>query len=287
VFSRVSPGPPASVSCGAGHRCTAPPKRCPHQGFTLIELLVVIAIIALLTAILFPVFSQAREKARSISCLSNMRQIGMGLQQYMQDNDDRLFFRSTTNVDMTRLHKATSGNDLKWWNQLMPYIKNNTVFSCPSDNGPLASPDVSGNNTIPRSYVASSAVEYLKRAQVTNASEAIVITEKWDVNESGATVSESWMEPFNKDMAPDPVNPQERPMLTLANRHQGGMNCAFFDGHAKWLTPTAIKGSATLSGCALIHAYPTLRMCDQTVPGCASGDPNLCNNPSFYPYPGG
>ena len=65
------------------------------KAFTLIELLVVIAIIAILAAILFPVFAQAREKARAIACMSNMKQIGIGVQMYIQDNDERLFFRSS------------------------------------------------------------------------------------------------------------------------------------------------------------------------------------------------
>src|SRR4051794_21796119 len=110
-------------------------RRTNSHGFTLIELLVVIAIIAILAAILFPVFAQAREKARAISCMSNMKQIGLGVQMYVQDYDEQLFFRSTTNVDNTRIHTATSGNALKWWNMLMPYIKNNAVFKCPSDPG--------------------------------------------------------------------------------------------------------------------------------------------------------
>src|SRR5438046_3137064 len=105
-----------------------------RAAFTLIELLVVIAIIAILSAILFPVFAQARDKARSTACLSNMRQIGTAITMYVQDYDERVFFRSTANIDSTRIHTATSGNPLKWWNMLMPYVKNGQVYQCPSDS---------------------------------------------------------------------------------------------------------------------------------------------------------
>src|SRR6201996_7784069 len=71
-------------------------KHSAVTAFTLIELLVVIAIIAILAAILFPVFAQAREKARAIACMSNMKQLGLGVQMYIQDNDERLFFRPAT-----------------------------------------------------------------------------------------------------------------------------------------------------------------------------------------------
>src|ERR671936_106434 len=91
-----------------------------RRGFTLIELLVVIAIIAILAAILFPVFAQAREKARMISCLSNARQIGTGIQMYSQDWDETLvpwFQRSG-------LPRDTARRDLNPWTSLLqPYIK--------------------------------------------------------------------------------------------------------------------------------------------------------------------
>ncbi len=255
-----------------------------RSGFTLLELLVVIAIIAVLAAILFPVFAQAREKARAIACMSNMKQIGTGLQMYVQDYDERIFFRSSTNPATTRINAATTGNALKWWNMVMPYAKNRAVFQCPSDPGPTLSPDGNGGLTIPRSYVASASAEALSLAQLSRPTDIIVITEKWDKDTAGHPITESWLEAFDGDMAPDPSRPGS--MLKFANRHQGGMNCAFFDGHAKWLKPTMIWTSRDLTGCTLVHFYPTTRMCDISFPGCTSTSAsNICNNPSFFPYP--
>lgn len=266
------------------------------RAFTLIELLVVIAIISLLAAILFPVFGQARERARATSCMSNMKQMGTAIQMYLGDYDERLFFRSSTNTASTRLGVATSGNDLKWWNQLMPYVKSPQMYTCPSDKGPTMTADINGNLTIPRSYVAAASIEYLNASQITQASQALVITEKWDKDWEGNVDNESFLEAFDGDMSPDSGNPTERPMIKFANRHQGGMECAFFDGHAKWLKPEQITHSSLLNGCALVHAYPTTKMCDSSYPACTSTNPstgygndaakpNLCNDPSFLPFP--
>lgn len=100
-----------------------------HRAFTLIELLVVIAIIALLAAILFPVFGRARENARRSSCQSNLKQIGLGLAQYSQDFDERLPICPTINLTTTYIGG--------WAAQLNPYIKSSQVFKCPSDTMPL------------------------------------------------------------------------------------------------------------------------------------------------------
>ena len=255
-----------------------------HAGFTLIELLVVIAIIAILAAILFPVFAQARDKARALACLSNMRQIGSGVQMYIQDYDETIFFRSTTNADSTRIHAATSGNPLKWWNMLMPYLKSSQIFQCPSDSPRLVA-DSSGNLTIPRSYAASASAEDLSLAQIARPVDTILITEAWSRDATGALMNtETWLEAFDGDMAPDPLRPGA--MLKYANRHQGGMNCTFFDGHARWLKPDTIWPDRDLTGCTLVHFYPTRKMCDISFPGCTSTGPaNICNNPAFFPYP--
>ncbi len=263
-----------------------------RRGFTLIELLVVITIIAVLAAILFPVFAQAREKARSIACLSNLKQIGTATQMYIQDNDQRLFFRATSNAASTRTGLAVaktdpSYNSLQWWNEMMPYIKSNALFACPDDSAPTLSPDGNGNLVIPRSYTCSAAVEALTDAQVTNPAATIVITEKWSRTVAGAAVSAPFMDAFDGDMETDPPHP----MKEIASRHQGGLNCSFFDGHAKWLRPETIKTSRDLSGCTLIDRYPTSRMCDSNLSGCTSpdtdgsGNTNICDTPSFFPYP--
>lgn len=99
-----------------------------RHGFTLIELLVVIAIIALLAAILFPVFARAREKARQTSCASNMKQLGLGVAQYMQDYDER--FPGV--VDGYPCGPGAA-EGFGWAGQVYPYTKSTGVFACPSD----------------------------------------------------------------------------------------------------------------------------------------------------------
>lgn len=113
-----------------------------RQGFTLIELLVVIAIIALLAAILFPVFARVRENARRTSCASNLKQIGLGILQYTQDYDEMMpktYFRSALNSwdangswDTPSFGEGSSTVNYKWMDAIYPYVKSEQIFNCPS-----------------------------------------------------------------------------------------------------------------------------------------------------------
>jgi prepilin-type N-terminal cleavage/methylation domain-containing protein/prepilin-type processing-associated H-X9-DG protein len=125
-------------------------------GFTLIELLVVIAIIAILAAILFPVFARARENARRASCQSNLKQIGLGIAQYAQDYDE------TMPPGYVKGSNSSSSNAGPWHWLIQPYTKSLQVLRCPSNTTP-APPTASvqqelgdpGRGTIPVSYKAN------------------------------------------------------------------------------------------------------------------------------------
>src|SRR5215212_493543 len=121
-----------------------------ERGFTLIELLVVIAIIAILAAILFPVFAQAREKGRQASCLSNCKQIGLASNMYVQDYDETLPGHDWQKgqglwpLPDGRTYKGHLG----WPVQFYPYIKNTSVFVCPSDPNPKSHYTDNGKNAV-------------------------------------------------------------------------------------------------------------------------------------------
>lgn len=104
-------------------------------GFTLIELLVVIAIIAILAAILFPVFAKAREKARQASCQSNLKQLGIALAQYTQDNNEFMVMSYYGANNNGWNVSDPVNNYYKWMDAIYPYVKSEKVFSCTDDSG--------------------------------------------------------------------------------------------------------------------------------------------------------
>ncbi len=195
------------------------------------ELLVVIAIIAILAAILFPVFARAREKARQTACLSNLKQIGLAEKMYEQDYDD---------VTATYIVNASSSvtTDYSWIDLLDPYIKNTQVFECPSstvgyryhtagDVGHSASyganiSDFGSGGLTGRTYL------YCHRmiAALKNPSETALFADSTGgiyFRYNGAT----------------------RALQGMAFPHNDGANVAYMDGHAKWVSRGYVLGEVT------------------------------------------
>ena len=124
-----------------------------RSGFTLIELLVVIAIIAILAAILFPVFARARENARRASCQSNLKQIGLGVMQYIQDYDEKYPIWDVSNPPHPFIPPNNGGYYDPWWNYgrwrytIQPYTKSSQLFSCPSSPRTRKGVDYASNSS--------------------------------------------------------------------------------------------------------------------------------------------
>lgn len=224
-----------------------------RRGFTLIELLVVIAIIAILAAILFPVFAQAKAAAKKTACLSNTRQLGIGLSMYTTDNDDTCFFFAHA-VDLSRTSPTPFGatRENRWWNQIQPYLKSLDILRSPSDSLQKPHPledGQAGRPLVPRSYVANRAAEGLNFSQIETPSDIVVITLK------NGVYDDSWYEPpknlYNKTATTPPV-------LAL-DIQLGGVNNTFFDGHAKWLAKGKLLADPCglpYSGVQLMRLYP-------------------------------
>ena len=204
-----------------------------RTGFTLIELLVVIAIITILAAILFPVFAQAREKARAISCMSNTRQIGIGTVMYVQDYGETF---------PMNLYFGDAGGGAPCvflsYQAVVPYIKNMQIFQCPSAPKALDFPKAMGIISMPPPCVASpelTTVSYFPNFSLVNWGnpsnvfgpnnrpvrtlgeiEFPVETAAW--YDSTGTLPDQYF-----GMMDEPVQP----------RHNLAVNTAFVDGHAK------------------------------------------------------
>jgi prepilin-type N-terminal cleavage/methylation domain-containing protein/prepilin-type processing-associated H-X9-DG protein len=211
-------------------------KRKHPTGFTLIELLVVIAIIAILAAILFPVFAQARDKARQTTCASNLRQLGLAAMMYAQDYDNRYVPWWGDGV----------AKGLGWSSILLPYVKSEQMFACPSDgvarsakgpkrsytmNGDWFSPD---NRGLSRSYTTDKGtgppLGGYSEAEVEQPAAMIMFCDRWSPGNmmygQGVSVSAS-----ECHLHPGAAH-------YGLNNHMDGSNFTMADGHTRWLKRT-------------------------------------------------
>jgi prepilin-type N-terminal cleavage/methylation domain-containing protein/prepilin-type processing-associated H-X9-DG protein len=193
-----------------------------RSGFTLIELLVVIAIIAILAAILFPVFARARAKAQQNSCLSNVKQMTLGILMYASDYDTA--WPGYGSAPLTD----------KWMGQITPYVKNAQIFDCPSDRaGELGN----GGDNVTRGYQmnwhlgtwegGSGVCFPFKQENVDFPAEMFVLVDGISMNASYG----GWGRTFITEREGN---------YGMVGRHNEGSNLGFADGHAKFMSSNSI-----------------------------------------------
>ena len=218
-------------------------------GFTLIELLVVIAIIAILAAILFPVFARAREKARQSSCLSNIKQIVLGALMYTQDYDEKM-------PEGFRWHDPlphVAPNCTYWDEAIAPYVKNTQIFYCPSSatasyrswnygfvNQVVGYNDNRNSFTMPDGSTCPGGTAPRALATIAKPAERVFITDAQNYN----TEARYW---YRTD---SPYTEVGGAYYWVDCRHNEGANGGFCDGHAKWLKGTSPYGPTHPNVCA-------------------------------------
>jgi prepilin-type N-terminal cleavage/methylation domain-containing protein/prepilin-type processing-associated H-X9-DG protein len=211
-----------------------------RNGFTLIELLVVIAIIAILASILFPVFARARENARRSSCMSNLKQIGLGVMQYTQDYDEKLPRSIADGSPPAGTRPATD----TVFRQLNPYLKSTQIFRCPSDSSsaaltdpadPLSVPSSYGYNYVYLGFADSPSLTY-SVASIAEVARTVMFTDKTAANTDWVYPPYAWSATIN---VADPTTTRG-----LSGRHLDGTNVAWVDGHVKWSKIEALSVGA-------------------------------------------
>jgi prepilin-type N-terminal cleavage/methylation domain-containing protein/prepilin-type processing-associated H-X9-DG protein len=214
------------------------------NGFTLIELLVVIAIIAILASILFPVFARARENARRTSCLSNMKQMGLAVEQYKQDYDG--------------YYPYARGATGYWYvNYLEPYVKSTQVTKCPSAPSKW---EVNYSYNLAFGYApdANGAAEAqcgflhpirtgLNESRVTEVSKSIVISESslmYYMWKGHFGIGDPFEMTYLDVLYPYYVSDAVVTLNPAAGLHLDGVNNVYADGHAKWQKLTYLNADA-------------------------------------------
>jgi prepilin-type N-terminal cleavage/methylation domain-containing protein len=201
---------------------TSADQKKNRSGFTLIELLVVIAIIAILASILFPVFARARENARRASCLSNLKQIGLGIMQYSQDYDERLPQLGWTSTDMQLWPDGSLSDARPWHVRIYPYIKSVQVYNCPS-----ASKKWSGAPDTAINYGANAPL--MNWASGRSLAEVSLPAQTLMIADSQGVASYFLLYDYYAVPGSD---------RGLSDRHLDGTVINYADGHAKWISLT-------------------------------------------------
>jgi prepilin-type N-terminal cleavage/methylation domain-containing protein/prepilin-type processing-associated H-X9-DG protein len=216
-----------------------------RKGFTLIELLVVIAIIAILAAILFPVFARAREKARQTACLSNARQMGTAVTMYAQDYDEQLVNLQLAGAAFK--FNGYSHPNLLWYMALMPYVKSVQIFDCPSTSRTWY-----GQYSGDTDYGLNSEITYAHHtnrscslAEIAKPSETAIIA---DSDWTHSTTDYGWSNSYFLNRSPHLSH-------FIPDRHNGTANIVFCDGHAKAMSIMR-DPSYTGSGSVPFCVYP-------------------------------
>jgi len=220
------------------------PARRGHDGFTLIELLVVIAIIAILAAILFPVFARARESGRRTSCASNMKQLGLLLAQYTSDNDSRMPLRHGD--DKNDYARPTS--PANYWKALRRYSMSRGILKCPSvaDTSGTGAEATETTAADYNTYVANAVVFGRNIAAIPNPAEIIAFQESRykhtyalfrPIDNDSAALEHTGSSTYSNWHSSDGTREK------FSNTHMDGGNLTFSDGHVKWR-----KGSTLRSG---------------------------------------
>ncbi|MBP8952858.1 MAG: DUF1559 domain-containing protein [Armatimonadetes bacterium] len=215
-----------------------------RKGFTLIELLVVIAIIAILAAILFPVFARAREKARQASCQSNMKQMGIAFAMYMSDYDNVTPMCRYVGPPGVPLQDPNNTAAVTVWYSFaevaMPYIKNWQVFWCPSQAVTVRYAGTAPGNI--RVYSYGRQLGYFNNSAGHN-------MQPWSIPEANIPLpaetvnmqeSDSCNRPGPRYIAwpgPTAAVPWANDGFAPSMRHNDGSNFLFYDGHVKWSKP--------------------------------------------------
>jgi prepilin-type N-terminal cleavage/methylation domain-containing protein/prepilin-type processing-associated H-X9-DG protein len=241
-------------------------KPTRRSAFTLIELLVVIAIIAILAAILFPVFARARENARRASCQSNLKQIGLGVMQYTQDFDEKF----------PLYYSAGAAPAYGWADIVQPYLKSTQIYQCPSESRIPPNDDPTQQGFTDYSYngflassVSGSIV--ITRSLATLTQPTLTVMHADDYSWNASLSSWGCMGIMNGCFSATTTTPGlatfDNVATNKASRHLGGQNFLFSDGHVKWYASAA-------------DGYTSTKVYNAITPGSMSQ-----NNPTYNVEP--